>query len=611
MTNHALKTLFVDRILPLVQTPGQYIGGEWNSVCKDKGGVRGRLCLAFPDAYSIGMSCNGLQVLYDAVNRREDWACERAFTPLSDMQSLLRQHKAPLCSLETFTPLSEFNVLGFTLQYELCCTNVLAMLDLAGIPLAAAERGREHPLVIAGGPCAANPEPMSRFIDLFIVGDGEEALPEACDLWLRLKQSGIDRPAALAEMAARLPYAYVPQCYAPQYDALGRQASVVPSRPGVPRRIEPAVLDDLEAFPLPARPIVPHVECVQDRITLEIMRGCPWRCRFCQSTTGKRPVRFRQVETIVAAALEAYRNTGYNEVSLLGLSTGDYPHIEELLRRLQETFRPLGVSVSLPSLRVNEQLRALGELLNTDRRDGLTLAPEAARDDMRRQIGKEISNDDLYEGCRRAMENGFSRVKLYFMCGLPGEREADLAGILDMAETISRLGKETAGRWATVVANVSNFVPKAQTPYQWAAMQRREYFYSAHDFLRRRRRSPSVSLRFHDIESSLLEGLLCRGDRRMGEAIELAFRRGAAFDAWNERFQPDIWRTAMADAGIDVERVLHSPWPSDATLPWDHIGIRQGRDYSERERDRAAAQLETEVMPVAAPPSPPPLGGHG
>ncbi len=602
MAGQSLKTLIVDRILPLVQTPGQYIGGEWNSVRKDKGGVRGRLCLAFPDAYAIGMSCNGLQVLYDAVNRREDWACERVFTPLSDMQSLLRQNKIPLCSLETFTPLGEFDVLGFTLQYELCSTNVLAMLDLAGLPLAAAERGRGHPLVIAGGPCAANPEPMSRFIDLFVVGDGEESLPEVCDLWLTLKQSGIDRPAALAEMAARLPYAYVPQCYAPQSDALGRQASVVPSRPGVPPRIEPAVLDDLDAFPLPARPIVPHVECVQDRITLEIIRGCPWRCRFCQSTTGKRPVRFRQVETIVAAALEAYRNTGYNEVSLLGLSTGDYPRIEELLRRLQETFRPLGVSVSLPSLRVNEQLRALGELLNTDRRDGLTLAPEAARDDMRRQIGKEISNDDLYEGCRRAMENGFSRVKLYFMCGLPGEREADLEGILDMAETISRLGKQTTGRWATVVANVSNFVPKAQTPYQWTAMQRREYFHSAHNFLRRRRRPSSVSLRFHDIEASLLEGLLCRGDRRMGEAIELAYRRGASFDAWNERFQPQLWRAAMADAGIDVEQVLHSPWPADATLPWDHIGIRQGRGYLERERDMAAAQMPTGIIASPLPP---------
>ncbi len=350
----------------------------------------------------------------------------------------------------------------------------------------------------------------------------------------------------------------MPQCYGPQYDAEGRQASVRPLAAGVPERIEPAVVADLEEYPPPTAPVVPHVECVQDRITIEIMRGCPWRCRFCQSTTAKRPVRYRKVETIVRAAVEAYRNTGYNEVSLLGLSTGDYPYIEELLRRLQETFRPLGVSVSLPSLRINQQLRVLGELLNTDRRDGWTLAPEAARDDMRMQIGKNITSDDLYEGCRRAMENGFSRVKLYFMCGLPGEQESDLDGILDMAETISRLGKECRGRFATVVANVSNFVPKPQTPYQWHAMQRREYFARAHEHLRRRHRFPNVSVRCHDIESSLLEGVLCRGDRRLGEAIELAFRRGARFDAWNEQFRPDLWWQALADAGVDVEHDLAS-----------------------------------------------------
>ena len=448
MTNQTLKSLIVDCILPRVQTPGQYIGGEWNAVRKDHAGLRGKLCLAFPDTYSIGMSCNGLQVLYSAINRLDDWVCERVFTPLADMEALLREHKLPLCSLESFTPLGQFDVLGFTLQYDLCYTNVLTMLDLAGIPLAADRRTDEHPLVIAGGPCAANPEPMARFIDLFVVGDGEEALAEVCRLWMALKRSGTPRKDALLNMAARLPYVYVPQCYGPQYDADGRQASLRPLGPGVPERIEPAVLADLEAFPLPVAPVVPHVECVQDRITLEIMRGCPWHCRFCQSTTTKRPVRIRQVDSIVRTAVEAYHNTGYNEVSLLGLSTGDYPHIEPLLRRLQETFRPLGVSVSLPSLRVNQQLRLLGDLLNTDRRDGLTLAPEAARDDMRRQIGKDISNDDLYEGCRRAMENGFSRVKLYFMCGLPGERQSDLDGILDMAETISRLGKEVSGRFA-------------------------------------------------------------------------------------------------------------------------------------------------------------------
>ncbi len=589
MLNQAFKDLIVDRLLPQVQTPAQYIGGEWNAVHKDHRSVRGKLCLAFPDAYSIGMSHHGLQVLYDVMNRRDDWACERAFCPLADMEQLLRDHHLPLYSLETFTPLSAFDVLGFTLQYDLCYSNVLTMLDLGGIPLAAQERTAAHPLVIAGGPCVMNPEPMARFIDVFLIGDGEESLPELCNLWVDLKQAGIDREAMLARLAVRLPYAYVPRFYQPQNDGDGR-STVCPTRDDVRLRIEPAVVDDLDATAPPRAPVVPHVECVQDRIAVEIMRGCPGKCRFCQSTTIKRPLRFRKVETILQSALEQYRNTGYNEVSLLSLSTSDYPDFDELMRRLQETFRPLGVSVSLPSLRINEQLRFVGELMNTDRHSSLTLAPEVARDDMRRQVGKPITNDDLYAGCRRAFENGFSRVKLYFMCGLPGERETDLAGIIEMSEAISRLGQQVTGRQTTVVANVSNFVPKPQTPYQWNAMQRREYFSWAHEFLHRQKRMRSVQLRCHDVEASLLEGVMCRGDRRLGEAIELAWRRGARFDGWAEKLQPQLWWQALADTGIDVEGILHLPCPAPAALPWDHICIRQGREYLEREQESSVSQ---------------------
>ncbi len=589
MLNQTLKDLIVDRLLPRVQTPAQYVGGEWNAVVKDHRTVRGTLCLAFPDAYTIGMSNLGLQVLYDVMNQRADWACERVFAPLSDMEQLLRAHQLPLYSLETFTPLASFDVLGFTLQYDLCYSNVLTMLDLGGIPLAAEGRTLAHPLVIAGGPCAMNPEPMARFIDLFTIGDGEDALPEVCDLWIDLKRAGRGREDILAEMAARLPYAYVPRFYHPPDRGNGPPSAVEPTRSGVPALVQTAVVADLNAIPPPA-PIVPNVECVHDRITIEIMRGCPGKCRFCQSTSIKRPLRFRSVETIAQAALAQYRATGYNEVSLLSLSTSDYPHFVDLMRRLQETFRPLGVAVSLPSLRINEQLVAVGELMNTDRHSGLTLAPEAARDDMRRQLGKPITNEDLYAGCRRAFENGFSRVKLYFMCGLPGERETDLAGIIDMAETIARLGKEVRGRTADVVANVSNFVPKPHTPFQWHAMQRREYFAWAHEVLHRRKRLRSVQLRCHDVESSLLEGVMCRGDRRLAAAIELAWRRGARFDGWAEKFQPDLWWQALADTGIDVETSLHLPCPADAALPWDHIGIRQGRGYLERQRQTAAEE---------------------
>jgi len=590
----SLKDFVVSRLLPKVQMPAQYVGGESGAIVKGpaapNGKPLGRVCLAFPDRYSIGMSHHGLQVLYAAMNRRDDWACERVFAPDVDLEQLLREHEVPLWGLETFTPLYQFDVLGFTLQYDLCCTNVLTILDLGGIPLDTEERTLEHPLVIAGGPGTANPEPMARFIDLYVVGDGEESLPAVCDEWRRLKATGTDRESMLAAMAARFPFVYVPRFYEPQQHD-GRPAGVRPTRPDVPTTIEPAVVDDLDAAPLPTSPVVSFVECVQDRIAIEIMRGCPGRCRFCQSTTLKRPLRFRSVETIVQAAVESYQNTGYNEISLLSLSTSDYPDLEELLGRLYEIFRPLGVSVSVPSLRINERWRTLGNLLNTDRHGGLTLAPEVARDDMREQVGKKIKNEDLYEGCRIAFENGFSRVKLYFMCGLPGERLTDLDGIIEMSESISRLGKEVTGRNPTVIANVSNFVPKPQTPYQFNAMQRREYFAEAREYLYQRKRMRSVHLKCHGIDASLLEGVLCRGDRSLGQAIEAVWRAGARFDSWAEHFRADLWWQALGETGIDIEQSVHTPYAIDASLPWDHIAIRQGRGYLVDEQTRSAAQL--------------------
>ncbi len=535
MPDPSLRDMLINRVLPRVQSPGQYIGGEWNSICKDHAAVRGRLCLAFPEPYTIGMSHYGLQVLYAIMNGRSDWACERVFTPLTDLESLLRERGLPLVSLESFTPLREFDVVGFSLQHELSATNVLTMLDLGGIPLTAESRTIADPLILAGGPGSANPEPMARFIDAFVLGDGEEALPAVCDLWLRLlgtpsrRHAGLERTAALAQLAATLPYVYVPRFYQPQFDARGRPMGLRPLRDDLPPSIEPAVVQDLDAAAVPVAPIVPFIECVHERIAIEIMRGCPWRCRFCQSRALKHPVRFRRVETIVAAALQAYRATGHSEVALLGLSSSDYPQIEELLAQLHAVFRPLGVSISMPSLRANARWRWISDFLDTDRGDGLTLAPEAARDEMRQQIGKPLSNDDLFAGCRRAMQNGFSRVKLYFMCGLPGEGPADLDGIIDMAEEISRMGKSEMGRCATVVANISNFIPKPQTPYQRAAMQSGEYFEEAHEHLRRRKRLRSVSLRFTDVESTLIEAALCRGDRRLGQVIEAVWRRGAVW----------------------------------------------------------------------------------
>ncbi len=604
MINHQRRRLLESRIWPHVQTPAQYVGGERNIVVKDHRNVRGKVCLGFPDAYTIGMSHHGLQVLYSLMNRREDWCAERVFTPWPDMEALLRKHEIPLYSLETFTALSEFDVIGLSLQYEISSPNVLTMIDLGGIPLEAADRTMADPLVLGGGPCCQNPEPMAEYFDVMITGDGEPVLPLVCDLWLELKnkvrlEDGSfatgevgrkQREDALAIVAQKIESAYVPRFYQPEY-AGGRIAALNRTRTDVPETIAPSVISDLDGIPLPTKPIVPYIECVHDRIAVEIMRGCPHLCRFCQSTVIKRPLRIREVDTIVDAAIESYRNTGYNEISILSLSSSDYPHFEPLVRRLHEVFKPLGVNISVPSLRVNDQLRSLPQLIGTDRRSSLTLAPEVARDDMREQIRKKIKNSDLIEGCRAAFKHNFESVKLYFMCGLPGERPVDLDGIVDLAEEIATVGKEVKGRYVRVTASVSNFVPKAHTPYQWNGMQRREYFKWAHKYMWNRRKIRSVNIKCHDIETSLLEGVLSRGDRRTGKAIRLAWERGARMDGWTEHLDPERWWTSLADAGIDIESQVHEKYEMMDKLPWDHVNVKFGRAYLEKEQGRATVQL--------------------
>ena len=591
MLNQTLKDFVVSRILPNIQTPAQYIGGELNSVAKDHATVRGTICLAFPDTYALGMSHHGLQVLYSLMNAH-DWACERAFTPLPDFEKALRDQDLPLYSLETFTPLNRFDVLGFSLQYEICDTNVLTMLDLGGIPLKADERGPDDTLVIAGGPGAQNPELLAPYVDLFVIGDGEPSLPLVCDLWAEMKgDPTLSREDKLARIASSVNWAYVPRFYEPVYHEDGTIADIVRLRDDVPAAIKPCVIDDLDGTPLPARPIVPYVETAHDRIAIEIMRGCPWQCRFCQSTVIKRPLRYRTVETIIQSALESYRNTGHDEISLLSLSTSDYPLFEELVTRMSEVFTPLGVKISLPSLRITETLKKIPALLQEGRRGGLTLAPEVARDDMREQIRKPINNQDLYDGAAEAFRRGWRKVKLYFMCGLPGERPIDLDGIVEMAETIARIGKDVTGRYADVTASVSNFVPKPHTPYQWNGMQTREYFHWAHRYLRARVKIRSVTVKCHDIERSLLEGILTRGDRRVAAAVEEVWRRGARLDAWSEHFDPKLWWATFDDLGIDVASYSQRERPVDEVLPWDHIHVKKGREYLAKELNRSIVQL--------------------
>ncbi len=590
MLNQELKDQIVARVLPAVLTPAQYVGGELNSVAKDHRTARGTVCLAFPDTYALGMSHHGLQVLYSLMNA-QGWACERVFTPLPDFEAALRKHNLPLYGLETFTPLNQYDVLGFSLQYEICYTNVLTMLDLGGIALHAEDRSADDTLVIAGGPGAQNPELLAPFIDLFVIGDGEPSLPVVAEMWTEMKGSGLSRDEKLVRIAGAVDWAYVPRFYQPIYKEDGTILEVRRTRDEVPEAIRPCVIRGLDEIPLPTRPIVPFVETAHDRIAIEIMRGCPWQCRFCQSTVIKRPLRYRTVENIVQSAMESYLSTGYDEISLLSLSSSDYPHFEELVSRMSEVFTPLGVKISLPSLRITEMLKKIPALLAEGRRGGLTLAPEVARDDMREQIRKPIDNRDLYDGCAEAFRRGWRKVKLYFMCGLPGERQADLDGIVEMAETISRIGKEVTGRYAEVTASVSNFIPKPHTPYQWNGVKGRDYLRWAHKYLRSRVRIRSVNVKCHDIERSQLEGILTRGDRRVSAALESAWRRGARLDAWSEHFNPQLWWQTFDDLGIDVDFYSHRDRPVEEVLPWDHIQIKYGRDYLAKEQTRSVVQL--------------------
>ena len=599
MKNVALRDA-VMRILPRVKTPAQYTGGELNSVAKDHRRVRGKLCLAFPDAYTLGMSHHGMQVLYTIMNNDPQWACERAFCPWLDFEVELRKHRLPLYALENFTPLSEFDLVGFSLQYEVCYTNLLTMIDLGGIPHFSEDRGVNDPLIVAGGPGAQNPELLAPFVDLFVIGDGEESLPWIMEKWMALKEQAIRdgdlshsrRMDMLAEVVGGTTWAYAPAFYEFDYHADGTIASVTRTRADVPTEITSCTINqDLDAIPLPTKPVVPFIQTPHDRIAIEIMRGCPWQCRFCQSTVIKRPLRVRSVETIVQAALDSYRNTGTNEISLLSLSSSDYPQFEELVKRMGEVFKPLGVNVSLPSLRVNHQLRSVPQLMQGWRRAGLTLAPEVARDDMREQIRKKIKNEDLYEGCREAFKAGMSHVKLYFLCGLPGERTVDLDGIIDMAETISDIGRQVTGRYKEVVASVSNFVPKPHTPYQWNGMQTREYFHWAGDYLHRRKRNKNVKVKQHDIETSLLEGILTRGDRRVAPVLYEAWKRGARMDGWRECFNAKLWWQTFTDLGIDVDFYRSRQRVMSEKLPWDHVNVKKGRAYLEKEQDRSVLQL--------------------
>jgi len=582
-----IRAALREKILPFVETPAQYVGGEPNSIVKDHGRVDVTFALAFPDAYTVGISHTGLQILYAILNARADVAAERAYAPFPDMIAKLREAHLPLYSLETFTPLREFDILGFSLQYEMCYTNVLLMLDLAGIPLLSERRTQDDPLVVAGGPCAVNPEPMSGFIDLFIIGDGEEAVVRLVDEYKAARAKKLSRREMLVHLAKKVPGAYAPSLYTVAWNEDGTVSSVKPTVKGVPERVRAALVPDLDAVPLPGKPVVPLVEAVHDRITLEVIRGCTQGCRYCQAGMIKRPFRARDPLKLMDAARECYRSTGYNEISLAALSISDYDQLYPLLKGLTGYFDPLNVNISLPSLRVNRELKELPSVIGSVRKSGLTMAPEAATESLRLRINKNITDQDLLDGVLNAFREGWDTVKLYFMVGLPGETAEDVDAIARLARKVSLLRKELGKPPARVNISAAPFVPKPHTPFQWEAMASMDVLHQRQAKLRSDIRKQNIWLKAHRVDRSFLEGVFARGDRTLGMAIFEAYRRGCVFDSWEEHFKFPVWQEVFKTLDIDPAFYANRERPEYEVLPWDHIDVGVSREFLLRERHRA------------------------
>jgi len=589
-SNDHLATAVSRDLLPFVQEPAQYIGGERGSVTKPWDSVRLRFCLAFPDTYAIGMSHLGSAILYDLINRRPACLCERPFAPWFDAHDRMRQTGLPLFSWESRRPVRTFDVVGFSLQYEMLYTNVLGMLDLAGIPLLAADRSERDPLVLGGGPGTNNPEPMADFFDLLLIGDAEDALPLILDRLAALRTAGASRAATLLALAREFDCLYVPSLIAPRWNADGTLAALEPLADGLPERTRAAFVADFESSPFPTSPILPNTEIIHDRITIEIMRGCPRRCRFCESGRTKGRVRWRSPERVIDLARACYANTGQEEVSLTSLSPSDHPHLRTILTSLDAEFAPRGVSLSLPSLRTNHQLELVPRLLGSVRKSGLTMVPEAALMRLRRVIGKEILDEHLMAGARQAWTRGWNSIKLYFMVGLPTETPEDIAGIATLAHQVSDLRRETGKGPGQINLAVSNFVPKPHTPFQFAAMADEAYFLQAREALYRALPERRIQLRIHRSDRSLLEGVLARGDRRVGRAILEAWRAGARFDAWDETLNLGAWKTGFEKAGLAPAFYAHRARGEQEVLPWDRVLLGDPREDLWAEYQKALAE---------------------
>jgi len=560
--------------LPYVRRPSRYIGGEINQIKKDLSKCDLTVALCFPDVYEVGMSYLGLAIVYDVLNGIEGVAAERVFAPWIDAEKVLREKEIPLFSLESRAALKSFDIVGFSLTNELCYTNVLNMLDLGGLCVRSSGRDENDPLIIAGGGMCNCCEPMVEFVDLFVLGEGEEAVVELVQLIKCEKKAGATKKEILLGAAKKFDWAYVPAFYKFEYDNSGIK-SFQETLPDLRGQFKNAVVEDFENSAAVLRPIVPFAQTVHERVSVEIMRGCPGRCRFCQASFCRRPVRYRSVKKIIDIAKVCYQATGFDTVSLLSLSTGDYPDLEELVEGLHRYFQDKYVGLSLPSLRVGQQLKLLPKLVSSVRKSGLTIAVEAASERLRQIINKPLKDEDLFAGVEVAYRAGWQRLKLYFMVGLPGESEEDIQEIVNLSFKLARLGKEVSGKTGQINITVSWFVPKPHTPFGWLAQEPKSYFEHARQLIldeKRRLGAKFLQFKFHDIRRSVLESAIGRGDRRLCDVIETAWQGGARFDLWNECFSPAIWRGAFEKFGFDLEKLAQRQFDTDEILPWEHLG---------------------------------------
>lgn len=596
-TRQSVKELVSRRLLPAVRKPSRYIGGEVNRIVKNPADCRVWVGLCFPDIYEIAMSHTGLAILYEVINRMEGVWAQRIFAPWLDAEEIMRKEGIPLFSLESRTVANCFDLLGFSLTNELCYTNLLNMLDLAGLQVRAANRSEEDPVIVVGGQASNCAEPIAPFVDLFVLGQGEEAAVQLIALYRRMKQEGKDKRTFLLEAARTLPFVYVPAFY--RFDYNGRQiCSLEPVEEDLPVRFEDAAVDDFDGAAVPEAPVVPFVQAIHDRISVEIMRGCPGRCRFCQAGYCRRPMRYRSVDRIVEAAKKQYWNTGFETISLLSLSTGEYPWLEELIEKLTAYFDPLHVGLSIPSLRVQQQLKLLPKRVTSVRKGGLTIAIEAASERLRKVINKPISDADLFAAVQAAYEAGFQKVKLYYMVGHPGETEADIERIVDLSYELAGLRRQVDGKLASVNVSISWLVPKPHTPLQWMGQRPMAYFQRARDLLLDRKKelgARCVQIKYHTIERSVLESAMGRGDQRAADVIEMAWHKGATFDLWDETFHFDRWLDAFSACGLDLHAEAQNSFMPGQVLPWAHLGGPR-EAYLLTHYQQAMAEVENTVL---------------